>query len=96
LIESYVWGTMVANEQPLDDLAELNYELAQIITAVLKLGDPALFKPEMQWLEYLLMSHRLSAEALRTYITTYAQAARIHLGAASGLVVDWLNNLSEQ
>jgi methanogenic corrinoid protein MtbC1 len=96
LIESHVWGTMVANEQPLDDLAELNYELAQIITAVLKLGDPALFKPEMQWLEYLLMSHRLSAEALRTYITTYAQAARIHLGAASGLVVDWLNNLSEQ
>lgn len=94
LIESHVWGTMVAEKRPTDDLAEINNELAQIITAALKLGDPSVLNPEMEWLEYLVISHRLDDAALRQHVAAYAEAARIHLGDEASLIVDWLQELA--
>jgi methylmalonyl-CoA mutase cobalamin-binding subunit len=96
LIESHVWGTMLAENLPTDDLAEINNELAQIITAALKLGDPSILDPEMKWLEYLVISHRLDEEALRQHIAAYAQAVQIHQVGEAGMIVDWLQELATQ
>lgn len=94
LIESHVWGTMVADGQPTDDLAEINIELAQIITAALKLGDPTLLNREMEWLQYLIMSHRMSDEAIRRHVHAYAEAADIHLSGEARFLVTWLQELA--
>jgi len=94
LIESHVWGTMVANGQPTDDLAEINNELAQIITAALKLGNASLLSSDMEWLQYLVVSHRLDEDAILQHVAAYAQAARVHL--SPGLVLDWLEQLTAE
>jgi methylmalonyl-CoA mutase cobalamin-binding subunit len=96
LIESHVWGTIVAGGKPTDDLAEINNELAQIITAALKLGDSSLLNPEMEWLQYLVMSHRLSDDTIRRHIAAYAEAADIHLSGDARFLVSWLQELAAE
>lgn len=94
LVESHVWGAMVADHHPTDDLAEINNELAQIITAALKLGDSSLLNAEMEWLQYLVMSHRLSEEGIRRHVAAYAEAADIHLSGDARFLVSWLQELA--
>jgi methanogenic corrinoid protein MtbC1 len=93
LIESHVWGTFVATEKSTHQLMQLNQEVAQTITAALKLGGVELLGIDIAYLEHLLVSYRPSPERLQDYLLTYYQAAKIHLGEPAAVVVDWLAQL---
>ena len=93
LIESHIWGTFIATNKPTEDLTAINDDIALTIEASLQLGDVNLLANDMAWLEYLLMSYRLSTTWIEEYVMVYHQAAKIHLGEPAGAIVDWLANL---
>ncbi len=94
LIESDVWSNFVAAGKPADQLSEINLELAGIISAALKFGDSDILSRDMEWIQYLMTSYRLSEEEVQEYITAYDRAARVHLDGPGQLVTDWLGELA--
>ena len=94
LIESHVWSSYAAAGKATDQLAEINLDLAGIISAALKFGDSELLSRDMKWIHYLMTSYRLSETEAQDYIAAYSQAARVHLGDSTQMIVDWLGELS--
>jgi DNA-binding transcriptional MerR regulator len=93
LIESHVWGTFLATKKPTGHLIAINKDISETIEAALKLGDVGLLQNDIIWIEYLLMSYRLSKTFIADYVMAYYQAAKIHLGESAGAIVDWLSRL---
>ncbi len=90
LIESHVWGTFMSARKPTQYLPSINDRFAKTIEAALNLGDVGLLKPDLSWIEQLLMDYRLSENTIAEYIAAYYQAARVHLGDSAS-VVNWLS-----
>ena len=94
LIEAGVWHSYSASGKPTGRLAEMNQELAGIITAALIFGESDILSPEMDWAHYFSNSYRLSETEAQAYLDTYYEAAQDHLGDAAQMVAGWLHDLS--
>jgi hypothetical protein len=92
-IEATVWDAYETHDPPPTWLDETNRDLAQAITAALRLGDMGLLGGNMEWAAHLLTGYRLSPEALAAYLGAYRQAAEAHLESPAAMVVDWLGQL---
>ena len=94
LIESNIWSSFAAAGKATDQLAEMNLEMAGIINAALKFGDSSILSNDIAWIHYLMTSYRLSKEEVQEYVDAYYQAARVHLGGSTQIIVDWLGELA--
>lgn len=94
LIESHVWGSFISAGKPTDQLAEINLELAGIITAALAFGDSDILNRDMAWIQYLMTSFRLSESEVHETISAYYQATKDHLGESAQMIVAWLEALA--
>ena len=94
LIESHVWNSFAAAGKPTDQLAEINLELAGIITAMLKFADSDILSHDMEWIHYLMTSYRLPESEIHDYIAAYHEGANVHLGEPAQMVIDWLGDLA--
>jgi methanogenic corrinoid protein MtbC1 len=94
LIESYIWSNFAAAGEETDQLAEMNQELAGIISAALRFGDSSILNKDMAWIQYLMTSYRISKEEVQEYIDAYYQAAKVHLGESTKMIVEWLEELA--
>ncbi len=90
LIESHVWGVFIENDRSTENLPSINERFAKTIEAALFLGEVELLKPDLAWIEQLLMDYRLTQNAIADYVAAYHQAAQIHLGDSAG-IVSWLS-----
>lgn len=95
-IDSHIWSTFIATNQSTTNLTAINEELAHSIVAALKLGDIYFLGDDINSIEHLLMGYRLSQETLRTYLSAYHQAVKVHLGEAAPFLVEWLSGLIEE
>jgi MerR family transcriptional regulator, light-induced transcriptional regulator len=74
-----------------DHLVAASLYLARCVQAALALGDVHLLDGEIDWLLGLFSSYRVPVFALHQYLTSYDQAARMHLDQRGGVVLDWLS-----
>lgn len=93
LIESHVWGTFIATNKNSDHLSAINNDIAAAIGAALNLGSIKLLGTDISWIESILMSYHQSSDFIHDYVLAYYQAAKIHLGEAGRIIVDWLATL---
>ncbi len=93
LIETHVWGNFIATNKPTGDLSEMNEDIGQLIEAALNLGDMTVLETDLGWIEYLLTSYRPSKPFIIDYLQAYYQGARIHLGDAAAMVLDYFSQL---
>ncbi len=89
LIEAHVWGRFVGDNQPTTHLAAINNDVAQTITAALRLGDIRLLPADAAWYAHLLMGYRLPPGWLSFYLDSYLEAIRIHMESTGALLVEW-------
>ena len=94
LIESDVWSSFMAKGKPTDQLAEMNNEFAGIIVAALIFGDSDILSNDMEWIQYLSNSYRLSETESQEYLATYQEAAKVHLSEPAQTIVDSLQEIS--
>lgn len=95
-IDSHIWSTFSAAHRPTGDLNAINEDMAESITAALKLGDIYFLGDDIASMEHLLMAYRLPDRLLRDYLTAYHEAAQIHLSELAPFVVDWLSAMLEE
>lgn len=93
LIETHVWGTFIATNKPTRYLSMINKDIGQVLDAALSLGDMALLGTDIGWIEYLLTSYRPPKQLIIEYLQVYHQGARIHLGDAASMVLDYFAQL---
>jgi methanogenic corrinoid protein MtbC1 len=93
LIESHVWGAFIAANKPTQALDKLNSEMAMGITAALKLGDITLLGRESKDVQDALSSTHQSKRFIIDYLQAYSKGAKLHLGDAAGIIVNWLGDL---
>jgi hypothetical protein len=93
LLEAHVWGTFIASNKSTKHLMAVNYDMAEVIIAALKLGDVGLLEADISWIEHLLLGYRLPKEWIVDYMVAYYQAAKIHLGESAHMIVEWLSQL---
>ncbi len=93
LIETNVWGTFIATNKPTDHLTAINSDISQTIMAALILGDINLLKPDIGWIEELLIGYHQSSTYVYDYMLAYYQASKIHLGDPAKVIVEWLARL---
>ena len=94
LIESDVWSSYTAKGKPTDQLAEINNEFAGIIMAALIFGDSDILSRDMEWIQYLSNSYRLSETEAQEYMATYQEAAKVHLSGPAQMIADSLEEVS--
>jgi DNA-binding transcriptional MerR regulator len=94
LIESDVWSSYMAKGKPTDQLAEINNEFAGITVAALIFGDSDILSSDMEWIQYLSNSYRLSETEAQEYITTYQEAAKVNLSGPAQMIADSLREIS--
>jgi DNA-binding transcriptional MerR regulator len=70
-----------------------NREMGVNISAALALGDMDLIGTDIEWVTGLLRNYRLPAEALRSYVQAYYQAAVEELGEHGQPIIAWLEEL---
>lgn len=92
-IEAHAWRTLNANGIAHAHLSRANQSVALDISAALALGDMAYLGNEIEWVEGLLHSHRLSRELLHHYLTAYHQALQAHLDERGEPILTWLAQL---
>jgi methanogenic corrinoid protein MtbC1 len=95
-IDYHIWSTFIATNKSTVDLNSINVDMAQSITAALKLGDIYFLGDEIGSMEHLLMGYRLSRQSLIDYISAYHQAVKVHLAESAPFLVDWLSGLIEE
>jgi methanogenic corrinoid protein MtbC1 len=95
-IDAHIWSTFIATNKPTALLNEINEEMAQSITAALKLGDIFFLGDDLTAMEHMLMGYRLPRQELLDYLVAYHQAARVHLSESAAIVVEWLSGLIEE
>ena len=94
LIESDVWSSFTAKGKTTGQLAEINNELAGIIVAALIFGDSNILSSDMEWIQYLSNSYRLSESESQEYMATYQEAAKVHLSGPAQTIADSLQEIS--
>jgi len=94
LIESDVWSSYTAKGKPTDQLAEINNEFAGIIVAALIFGDSDILSSDMEWIQYLSNSYRLSETEAQEYMDTYQEAAKAQLSGPGQMIADSLQEIS--
>ncbi len=95
-IDAQIWSTFIATNKPTAALNAINEDMAQSITAALKLGDIFFLGDSIEEIEHLLMGYRLPRQLLLDYLVAYHQAARVHLAESAPVIVDWLAGLIEE
>ncbi|UCG26145.1 MAG: MerR family transcriptional regulator [Chloroflexota bacterium] len=95
-VDSHIWSTFDAADHPTKDLNAINEDMAESITAALKLGDIYLLGDDIASMEHLLMAYRLPDRLLRDYLSAYHQAAQLHLSELAPFVADWLSAMLEE
>ena len=90
VIESALWSKTRESGIPYASLAMANSNMAEDISAALRLGDIDCLGINIDWIAGLLENHDIPAEQLGLYLTTYHQAATTHLDERGGLILDWL------
>ncbi len=96
LIEAHLWNAYISSARNTETLAQMNHELAGIITAALIFGDEDILGRELAWDDYLMKNYTLSEAEAHEYLATYAQAAEIHLDGPAQVIADRLFNLSAE
>lgn len=77
-------------------LAMVNRELALNTDAALALGDMGFAGVDIEWVAGLLGNNQIPVETLRSYLSTYYEAAKIQLDQRGQPVLDWLARLSKE
>jgi hypothetical protein len=67
--------------------------MAMGITAALKLGDITLLGRESKDVQDALSSTHQSKRFIIDYLQAYSKGAKLHLGDAAGIIVNWLGDL---
>ncbi len=93
LIESHVWGTFIATNKSTQFLSAINDDVANAITAALKLGAVSLLSTDIHWLEEQLFSYHEASTFIQEYVRAYRDGAKIHLGDPARIIVDWLEQV---
>jgi DNA-binding transcriptional MerR regulator len=92
-IESVVTDQLNPNQIQKNHLSLANEFLSQDIQACLRLGNLDLLMQEISWIKELTINYQVSTETLKTYLSTYYQAAKSILDARGNLVVDALSRI---
>jgi methylmalonyl-CoA mutase cobalamin-binding subunit len=94
-VDAHVWSTFIAASKPTAALNALNADMAESITAALRLGDILFLGDDIGAIDHLLMRHRLPRQLLIDYLAAYHQAAKAHLLGPDPVVLEWLSGLVE-
>lgn len=89
LIEAHVWSRFAGEDWPAAHLTNVNNDVAQTISAALRLGDIRLLPAEAAWWDHLLMGYRLPPGWLSFYLESYLDGLRSYLEPDGALLADW-------
>ena len=96
IIESLVTYELASQEVGRHYLNLATRELGVNIDAALALGDMDYLGGDIEWLQGLIKSHGIPAEALETYLRTYYRIAQEQLDERGKPVLDWLSQVTDE
>lgn len=95
-IEATVWVQLNQLGSEKKALATAIGFWGETIVAALKLCGPSNLEIGADWMqEYLVTHYALSNSAVKLFLAAYLQAAKRHLDAENGIVVEWLQMLNQ-
>lgn len=95
-IEALVWTDLKGNGIKQNSLTIANEYLAKNIIAALKLGNMEFLKPEIDWVESLIINYGLKPSLLPEYLNIYAAAVRKEMPEYGYIAAEFLEIESEK